>query len=68
MSSKNGSGAEAMFFDTRTFPSRSSTHARTSSARADPRRNSADVAGYKIAFEASFSEKNGRVGKHVLRW
>jgi hypothetical protein len=26
MSSKNGSGAEAMFFDTRTFPSRSSTH------------------------------------------
>jgi Helix-turn-helix domain len=28
---------------------------RTSSARADPRCNSADVVGYRIAFEASFS-------------
>jgi hypothetical protein len=26
MSSKNGSGAEGMFFDSKTFPSRSSTH------------------------------------------
>ena len=39
----------------RSRPDRART--RTSSARADPRRSSADVAGYRIAFEASFSER-----------